>query len=360
MTADFADDPTEIRAELRAVARAVLGKAGSGATADWSALAASGWLGLEAPGALGGADATFAEVGIIAEELGRTITRAPYLGAIVLGVGALCAVAPCDGRDDLLAEASAGEAVPVAVLTEDAAFRLERGPDGRLRLFGRASFVPDAAEASRLLVPARRDGRDEPVIAAVSPEAAGITVTPRAVLDETRGLADVDAGGADVLPEEIWPFTGDPHAAAQCLLDRAAVALACDSLGVAAAMLEATVSYTQVRHQFGRPIGSFQAVKHACADMLVQTTVARELVATAVTALEEPQAVDVRAAASMAKSYACAAAVDVAGKAMQLHGGVGYARESGIHAYLKRAALNRDLFGSPGAHRARLAERYRS
>jgi alkylation response protein AidB-like acyl-CoA dehydrogenase len=90
--------------------------------------------------------------------------------------------------------------------------------------------------------------------------------------------------------------------------------------------------------------------------------VARELVAAAVAALAEPPQAqaDASVAASMAKSYACAAAVDVAGKAMQLHGGVGYARESGIHAYLKRSALNRDLFGSPAAHRARLAARYRA
>jgi alkylation response protein AidB-like acyl-CoA dehydrogenase len=101
-------------------------------------------------------------------------------------------------------------------------------------------------------------------------------------------------------------------------------------------------------------------VKHACADMLVQVTVARELVTAAVAALADERDQDeAGAAASMAKSCACAAAVEVAGKAMQLHGGVGYARESGVHTYLKRAALNRDLFGSPTAHRARLAARYR-
>ena len=148
------------------------------------------------------------------------------------------------------------------------------------------------------------------------------------------------------------------------LADRAAVAVACDSLGLADAMLAATVSYAKVRTQFGRPIGSFQAVKHACADMLVRVRVARQLVTAAVGALtdtrDETDGTDVGAAASMAKSYACAAAVDVAGKAMQLHGGIGYTWESGIHLYLKRALLNRSLFGSPAEHRRQLAKRYSS
>jgi alkylation response protein AidB-like acyl-CoA dehydrogenase len=125
---------------------------------------------------------------------------------------------------------------------------------------------------------------------------------------------------------------------------------------VAEAMLSATVDYVKVRQQFGRPIGSFQAVKHACADMLVQTSVARQLVNAAVTQVAE--GADASVAASMAKSYACGAAVDVVGKAMQLHGGIGYTWESGVHAYLKRAMLNRALFGSPVEHRRLLAARY--
>ena len=122
-------------------------------------------------------------------------------------------------------------------------------------------------------------------------------------------------------------------------------------------MLSATVGYAKVRQQFGRPIGSFQAVKHACADMLVSISVSRQLVEAAVQAIAEEHP-DAGVAAAMAKSHACAAAVDIAGKAMQLHGGIGYTWESGIHVYLKRAALNRSLFGSPAAHRKELAKRY--
>jgi alkylation response protein AidB-like acyl-CoA dehydrogenase len=111
-----------------------------------------------------------------------------------------------------------------------------------------------------------------------------------------------------------------------------------------------------VRVQFGRAIGSFQAVKHACADMLVQVSVARELVNAAIDAVVAGDP-DSGLAVSRAKAYAGTTGVAVAGKAMQLHGGIGYTWESGVHAYLKRAGLNRSLFGSPAVHRRRVAER---
>ena len=181
------------------------------------------------------------------------------------------------------------------------------------------------------------------------------------MVDETRRLARVSLKNPESLgnldTSRALRFDGEPEAAVARLMDRAATAVACDSLGLSEAMLSATVAYAKVRHQFGRPIGSFQAVKHACADMLVATSVSRRLVDTAVAAVAQNRP-DAAAAVSMAKSYACGAAVDVVGKAMQLHGGIGYTWESGIHVYLKRAVLNRSLFGSPAEHRRRLAKRY--
>jgi alkylation response protein AidB-like acyl-CoA dehydrogenase len=178
-------------------------------------------------------------------------------------------------------------------------------------------------------------------------------VRPQPVIDETRRLAIVTADGVEVPEGSVWHFDD----AAGRVLDRAAVAVACDSLGLMEAMLDKTVAYARVRQQFGRPIGSFQAVQHACADMLVEVAVCRELVQAAVAAICAGGP-DAWVAASMAKSHVTAAAVDVAGKAMQLHGGIGYTWESGIHAYLKRAALNRALYGAPSEHRRRLATRY--
>jgi len=334
----------DVHDEFRSVAADLLSK--NEAAADWSLLAEAGWVGLEAPEDAGGAGVTFAEVAVILEEMGRAAAPTSYLGGAVLSVGTLIALQPNASRDGLLTEVAAG-AVRTAVVL--GGIRVENN-----RLTGRAAFVPDAECADRLLVIATDPG-GTPVVAV----ADGLTVTPQPVLDETRRLAEVTADGVAV--SELWRFDGDPAVQVRRLADRAAVAVACDSLGLADAMLAATVSYAKVRTQFGRPIGSFQAVKHACADMLVRVRVARQLVTAAVEALTDTgDGRDASAAASMAKSYACAAAVDVAGKAMQLHGGIGYTWESGIHLYLKRALLNRSLFGSPAEHRRQLAKRYSS
>ena len=274
--------------------------------------AAAGWPGLEVPEALGGAGATFAETVVVLEELGRAAASTPFLGT-VLGVGALLAVAPSPARDDLLARAAAG----------DTSLAVAFDPP--------AEFVVDAPDADVVLLVVD----DHLVVADVAVEA-------QPVLDESRSLGIVTFGGGGTAARHAWPLA-DPAA----IVRRGALAVTADSLGVAEAMLAATVAYVKERHQFGRPIGSFQAVQHACADMLVAVTVSRELLATAVGG-GDPRHV------AMAKSHVTSAAVDVVGKALQLHGGIGYTWESGIHRYLKRALLNRDLFGSPRAHRATL------
>ena len=325
MTTSFA----EHHDDLRVVAARLLGR---DAALDWGALVDAGWTGLEVPEHLGGAGATFAETAIICEQLGRAAGATDFLGGAVLAVGVLTALPPTDVRDHLLGTVAAGPD-RLAVAVGD--FRLEGGA-----VSGRAGFVPDAAGAGQILIPVTGG------VAVV--RSSDLTVTAQPVVDETRRLAAVtaDAAPADTV------LSGSPGP----LLDRAAIAIACDSLGIAHQMLSATVEFVKVRHQFGRPVGSFQAVKHACADMLVGIEVARQLVADAVAALAA--GADAGVAAAMAKSHACSTAVAVAGKAMQLHGGIGYTWEAGIHAYLKRAALNRSLFGSTAAHRRRIAQRY--
>jgi hypothetical protein len=197
-------------------------------------------------------------------------------------------------RDELLGGIASGTIRTAVVLD---GFQLRDG-----KLYGGAEFVPDAEGADRLLVLA-----DDTL--ALAPN--GLIVN-RSPWWTTRSLATVSADGAAA---EVLGRV-DVHA----LRDRAAVAIACDSLGVAQAMLDATVAYAKVRNQFGRPIGSFQAVKHACADMLVSIAVSRRLVGAAVAQRWSGAA----AAASMAKAHVTSTAVEIAGKAMQLHGGIGY------------------------------------
>ena len=338
----------DLHDELRAVARDLL----KAPAPDWALLAASGWTGLEVPESLGGAGATFAETAVIAREMGRAATRSPYLGAAVLGVGTLLLLEPGPVRDDLLRQAAAGEIIPVAVLPDAASSAIAGDPARSAH----ASFVPDAAEATHLLLLVR-DGDGQPVILPLAAGATGVCVTAQPVVDETRRLATVTVDEAAVAGMPALRFAGDPGDAVRRLGDRGAVAIACDSLGLMEAMLDATVAYAKVRHQFGKPIGSFQAVQHACADMQVQVSVGRELVSSAVTAVTSASE-DAWVAVSMAKAHVTSAAVSVVGKAMQLHGGIGYTWESGIHAYLKRATLNRALYGSPSEHRRRLATRY--
>lgn len=333
-----ATDFTELHDDLRAVAADVLARD----RVDWATLVEAGWVGLEVPDALGGAGATFAETALICTELGRTAAATSYLGSAVLAVGVLNGLPDGEVRDGLLADVAAGSARVTPVL--GGAFTV----DAERRLSGHAEFVPDADGADRLLVVATDATGAEVVVIA-----DGLTVTPQPVLDETRRVATVSADAVPVAADAVLRCAGG----GQSVSNRAAIAVACDSLGLAEAMLDKTVAYAGTREQFGRAIGSFQAVKHACADMLVRITVARTLVHDAVAALVCADA-DADTAVAMAKSYTCAAAVDVVGKALQLHGGIGYTWESGIHVYLKRASFNRSLFGSPAAHRRRLSQRY--
>ncbi len=352
----------EVHDELRSVARKVL--ADRAQSLDWGLLADVGWLGLEVPEHCSGSGVGFAEVAVVLQEMGRALASCGYLGAAVLPVAALDLLAAAPQRDQLLAGIATGERRLAVVLatgdTADPPFKLVSSDDG-IHVFGRADFVPDAAQADQLLLLAR-DLTGQPVMVSVGPAASGLAVTPQPVLDETRTLAEVVADGLAVTPTDLWHFKTAPESSATLLRCRAALAIACDSFGVAEAMLDATVAYAKVRHQFGRPIGSFQGVKFACADMLVALRVSQELLATAIDAVtfadpaDDCQQVEIEVA--RAKSFVSAHAVDIVGKALQLHGGIGYTWESGIHVALKRAALNRSWFGSPAAHRRRLARDY--
>ena len=317
-------DFAELHDDLRGVARELLGK---NPAPSVGVMADAGWLGLEIPESLGGAGATFAETVVILEELGRVTAATPFLGT-VLGVGALLEVAQNPERDDLLRRVAAGETTLAVALADTSPRTRPRKKEQAPSFEGSFDLVVDAPWAATVLLVV-----DDHLVV------GDVEVVEQPVLDETRRLGTVTPTGE---PRHIWRL-----AQPEALLRRAALAVTADSLGLAEAMVAATVAYAKERVQFGRPIGSFQAVKHACADMLVATTVSRELLATAVASGDARHA-------AMAKSHVTSAVVDVVGKALQLHGGIGYTWESGIHRYLKRAMLNRDLFGSPQAHRATL------
>lgn len=361
-------DLGEVRAALREVAREVLDPrsplragGGSGEPIGWTELATLEWVALEVPESLGGTGVQFNELAVLLTEMGRAATASSFLGSAVLANWVLAALDAGPERDDLLRRAASGATrVAVAVtagspIGSPTGFTL-RAAGGRWTVEGRADFVPDAGGAERLLLPVPHpEGGDGIVI--VDPTIPGIAVEEQPVVDGTRRLAAVTATAVEVDRAAVWRPAGEGDGLMAMVADRAALAVACDSLGIGQAMLQATVAYAGSRRQFGRPIGSFQAVQHACADMLVQIEAAEELVGAAVSAISDGRP-DSAVAVSMAKSQATAMAVDVAGKAVQLHGGIGYTWESGLPAFLKRATLNRSLFGSPADHRRRLAARY--
>jgi alkylation response protein AidB-like acyl-CoA dehydrogenase len=260
------NDFHEYHDELRSVAGDLLAKERE---VGWAVLVAAGWVGMEVPEQLGGAGATFGESAVILNQIGRAAGTNSYLGGAVLTVGLLKSLPHSETREQLLTAVAGGDSRLSAVIGDFAI-------DGR-RLSGSAEFVPDAVGADRLLV------ITDSGVAVV--RSAELTVTAQPVVDETRRLAGVTADAAAV--DVVLAFGDEPPTAVRALHDRAAVAIACDSLGLAEQMLSTTVDYVKVRHQFGRPIGSFQAVKHACADMLVSIEVSRQLVDDAVTVVSE-------------------------------------------------------------------------
>jgi alkylation response protein AidB-like acyl-CoA dehydrogenase len=367
MTVDTALSDTELE-DLRETVRSVCADAGGTAAVRRLSEGAPGidaglWevlgrqvglaaLGLpESAGGIGG----LAEIAAVCEELGRTLAPVPLLSSTVLA-GQL--LAGCGTAGKALAELAEGAVHAPAVAAPDGTWRADAVPvtvswQGSVPLLdGTAPFVLDGADAQALVVAAA--GADGVDLFLADPRESGVAVRRVPTLDLSRGQAVVTFSRCRA---RALTAGGEGADVVSRALDVALVALAAEQLGGAQAALDMTVAHVRDRTQFGRAIGGFQAVKHACADMAVSIAVSRQLVDAAVEAIAEDRP-DAGAAAAMAKSYVGSAAVAVAGKAMQLHGGIGYTWESGIHVYLKRAALNRSLFGSPADHRRELAKRY--
>ena len=298
----------------------------------WRVLAEQiGVAALAVPDRFGGVGAGPRDVQLVLEELGRTLTPSPLLGCL-LATHLLLGLGGEDASRRLLPRIAEGVIVAVAWA----------GPDGRRadiavrndRLTGSAHFVVDGDLADALLVVA--DG----AVYEVEPAAVERAHTP--TMDLTRRMATVRL--RDVQGTRI---PGDGASALDAALDAAVVGLAGEQVGTAARILEMTVEYSLLRHQFGRPIGSFQALKHRMADLHVLLEAARSAAYAAAAGTLHP---------SVAKAYCSEALSTIAGEAIQLHGGIAITWEHDAHLYFKRAHGSSALFGSPGEHLARLAE----
>ncbi|MGX9883327.1 acyl-CoA dehydrogenase family protein [Streptomyces sp. NPDC002276] len=317
-----------------------------------------GLQGLAVPEEYGGAGCGPVEVGVVMEELGRALLCAPFLSSAVLVTTALLRCDDEDARKRLLPGLASGELVGALALTEDSArwdatgVRLNaRASDGCWLLTGHKMFVLDGAAADVVLTVARAD--DGIGVFCVDGDAPGLTRTPLPTMDPTRRQARLDY---DDVPATRLRTHGDGWDLVSQVLDRAAVALAAEQVGVASRALDMAVEYAKVRHQFGRPIGSFQAVKHLLADVLLDVESARAAAHYALLAAadEDP---DLPAVASLAKAFCSDACLSASEQNIQVHGGIGFTWEHPAHLYLKRAKTSQLLFGDPAFHRELLAGR---
>ncbi|HEX5407967.1 MAG TPA: acyl-CoA dehydrogenase family protein [Pseudonocardiaceae bacterium] len=331
---------------------AVLAALDSGNTHDtnlWRTLAEQlDVAGLLIPEALGGVGGSAREAAVIAEELGRAVTPVPFLGSAVLATSALLA---CDTAAEpvakLLAALASGDttaalAVPLAAMPGTAFPDAVTVADGRLT--GTVTSVVDAGAADVLVVPAGGGLYSVAV-------GDGVTVTGLIALDRTRAIADVTFADA---PADLLAGPETAAAALDSALTTGAGILASEQLGVAEWCLDTTLRYVKERFQFGRAVGSFQALKHRLADVWLELVTARAAARYAADCLATGRA-DVDVAVSIAQSHCSMVAVHAAEEAIQLHGGIGMTWEHPAHLFLKRAKSDEIALGTPGRHRARLA-----
>ena len=317
-----------------------------------------GLQGIAIPEEYGGSGFSFAEQAIVLEELGSALYTGPYLASAVLAATALLASPDQAARRDFLPGIASGESVATLAFTEDDgswqpdAIRLSAAGTGSdWRLDGHKSFVLDGHTAGLILAVAATDAGLS--LFAVDAGASGLNRTPLPTLDQTRKLARLEF---DAVAARLIGSPGDAAGVLDRVLDVAAIALAAEQLGGAQRALDMAVEYAKIRHQFGRPIGSFQAIKHRCADLLLEVESLRSAVAYAAAAVAADSD-EVPVVASLAKAYGSEVYFHVAAENIQIHGGIGFTWEHDAHLYFKRAKASELFLGDGSYHRERLAQR---
>ncbi|CAN5744785.1 acyl-CoA dehydrogenase family protein [soil metagenome] len=320
----------------------------------WRELAEMGLLGLLVPEEFGGAGAGHVEMGIVMEEMGRALLCAPFFSTAVLTVHLLAAAADDSECAAVLPRIAAGELIASVAFAEDSSTSVPRRPDtaaaaigDRWTVTGQKSFVLDAGSADLLYVLADTDSG--PSVFAVKVSDPGISVSALTTIDATRKqyrveFVDVPARVVGTLGAGIDVFT--------TAVDHSAVALLSEQAGGAARAMRLGVDYARTRIQFGRAIGSFQAVKHMCADMLLEAESAISAARHVAQAFDE-QSASRSTDLALAQSYCSDAYVTVAATNIQVHGGIGFTWEHPAHLYLRRARTDAQLLGPPAAHRDR-------
>jgi alkylation response protein AidB-like acyl-CoA dehydrogenase len=333
----------------------------------WERIAGElGWPALAIPEAYGGIGAGHVELVAVMEEVGRALLCAPLFSTVCLGAGALLVAGDVAHRQRWLPGIAEGETLATLAHTEasgrcDAAgiTATARRDGGDYLLSGAKRFVVDGHVADLIVVAVRAPetaGAEGVSLFAVPATAPGVTRRLLPTMDATRKLAEIRLDDVRVPASDRLGDEGAGWPALERILDLAGVALAAEQVGGAEACLDMAVDYANTRTQFGRAIGSFQAIKHKCADMLVHVESARSACCGAGCAAAEDDP-ELAALAPMAKAYCSDAYFACAAENIQIHGGIGFTWEHDAHLYFKRARSSEALLGDPAYHRERLAQR---
>ena len=332
----------------------------------WKKIAQLGWLGIIVPEEYGGSGGNFLDLVVILEEMGKSLLPGPFFATVLLGSTAVLAGGSAAQKAALLPTVAAGNLLLTLAVAEpsgryDAAgvtlAATSKGSD--FVLSGEKLFVQDAHVADQLVVAARTSQGSSPqegiTLFLVDAKAPGVRISQLKTVDMTRrqchvAFQDVAVAGAQVLGEvgKGWPIV-------RRVLDQAMAGLCVEVVGTAQKALDIAVAYAKERVQFGKPIGSFQAVKHKCVDMMVQVENARSLTYYAAWTVDE-NVPEVGQAVPMAKAYCSDMAKTVTSEAIQVHGGIGFTWEHDMHLFYRRGLAAEAAFGSAPVHREVVAQ----
>ena len=328
--------------------------------ATWQQMSEMGLPGLAIDPGYGGQGLGMVELALVLDEMGRAAYPGPFFATTVLAASAIIAGGQPNQMARYLPDIAQGRTKATLALIEEALswssssvrMTAERRGDSFV-LSGQKRFVPFAQAADLILVVARTGaGKDGTTVLAVPADTSGISQTPNVEMDHTAKTSTLTFAGvsvpADAVIGEIdrgWDVIGPT-------LQRAAIGASAEMLGAARRCLEMSVEYAKVRQQFGQPIGAFQAIKHACAEMLLEVENAHAAVYYAAWALDAGSP-DAELAASAAKAYVGDASRKVCGNSIQVHGGIGFTWEYDLHLYVKRAKHFEPLYGDADFHRER-------
>jgi len=331
----------------------------------WKKMAELGWMGLVLPEQYGGSGLDFVDLVVVLEEMGRTVLPGPFFSTVALGGVGILEGGSDALKQELLPKLAAGDLkVTLAQLEPSGRWDADGiqttvKPDGKdVVLSGTKLFVPDAHTADLVIVAGRApgsSGREGLSLVLVDARATGVKVSQLKTMDQTRRLSEVVLTDVRVPAGRVLGTPGQGWGLLDRMVDRGKVGLCAEMCGGAQKVLEMSVDYAKVREQFGKPIGSFQAIQHKCANMLVEVESSKSVTYYAAWAVAN-DAPEAPLAAAMAKAYCSDAYRHVSGEGIQIHGGIGFTWEHDMHLYFKRAKSSEVTFGDATWNRELVAQ----